>query len=239
VQKRPIVLLAVVVTALAAATAQGGTRETAIPAKDSLAIGWGFMNYVQPKDADSDHGSFVLAWLYYVTDHPARLFVGKMHGHPDVRDRDPRRPEILSVWSTYWQGQTETYRLRREGNQLIVELVFDPGEAPPGERPTTEATMEMLRITIPKGTKVSVLPSVDLDPPAYRRPMYGPTKPVLSGDDVTFVQSLLLDADDVDGLFGKRTSEAVIEYQSANGLDADGVVGPKTWKSLLTLLDAR
>ena len=35
-----------------------------------------------------------------------------------------------------------------------------------------------------------------------------------------------------DGIFGKLTKAAVISYQSQNGLDPDGVVGPLTWASL-------
>jgi len=36
-----------------------------------------------------------------------------------------------------------------------------------------------------------------------------------------------------DGVFGKLTHEAVVAYQKAHSLKADGIVGEKTWKSLL------
>lgn len=36
-----------------------------------------------------------------------------------------------------------------------------------------------------------------------------------------------------DGVFGKLTREAVVAYQKAHSLKADGIVGEKTWKSLL------
>lgn len=36
-----------------------------------------------------------------------------------------------------------------------------------------------------------------------------------------------------DGDFGSATEKAVVKYQSANGLDADGICGPKTWAKLL------
>lgn len=36
-----------------------------------------------------------------------------------------------------------------------------------------------------------------------------------------------------DGDFGNATQKAVIKYQKAKGLDADGIVGPKTWAKLL------
>ena len=38
-----------------------------------------------------------------------------------------------------------------------------------------------------------------------------------------------------DGDFGSATRAAVVEYQRENGLDADGIVGPKTWAKLLGL----
>ena len=36
----------------------------------------------------------------------------------------------------------------------------------------------------------------------------------------------------VDGVFGKKTEEAVKDFQQKNGLKADGIVGPKTWTAL-------
>ena len=37
----------------------------------------------------------------------------------------------------------------------------------------------------------------------------------------------------VDGTFGPATAKAVKAFQSANGLDADGAVGTKTWSKLV------
>lgn len=37
----------------------------------------------------------------------------------------------------------------------------------------------------------------------------------------------------VDGVFGAKTKAAVIDFQTKNGLTADGIVGPKTWEKLL------
>tara|TARA_B110000259_G_scaffold151187_1_gene170816 strand:- start:2857 stop:3822 length:966 start_codon:yes stop_codon:yes gene_type:complete len=51
-----------------------------------------------------------------------------------------------------------------------------------------------------------------------------------TGDLVRILQELL----DInpDGEFGNQTKTAVIKFQKANGLTADGVVGPLTWKTL-------
>ena len=35
-----------------------------------------------------------------------------------------------------------------------------------------------------------------------------------------------------DGIFGALTEEAVIEFQKANGLTPDGIVGDNTWAKL-------
>ena len=37
----------------------------------------------------------------------------------------------------------------------------------------------------------------------------------------------------IDGIFGERTKQAVIQFQSSQGLAADGIVGPQTWAALM------
>lgn len=57
----------------------------------------------------------------------------------------------------------------------------------------------------------------------------------MKGDDVSNLQTALKNAGynvDVDGSFGSQTLEAVKQYQQANGLDADGMVGPQTQAKL-------
>ena len=57
-----------------------------------------------------------------------------------------------------------------------------------------------------------------------------------SGDEVKALQERLnelgYNCGDADGKFGTKTVTAVKAFQKANGLDADGVVGRKTWAAL-------
>ena len=40
---------------------------------------------------------------------------------------------------------------------------------------------------------------------------------------------------EVDGIFGSKTKQAIMNYQSAcKNLEVDGIVGPKTWAALIT-----
>lgn len=56
------------------------------------------------------------------------------------------------------------------------------------------------------------------------------------GDIVTMMQDLLSKNGStlqVDGIFGSGTASALRAFQKKNGLEADGVCGPKTWAALL------
>ena len=39
----------------------------------------------------------------------------------------------------------------------------------------------------------------------------------------------------VDGIFGSLTRQAVLDFQRSHGLTADGIVGPITWRHLVSL----
>lgn len=59
------------------------------------------------------------------------------------------------------------------------------------------------------------------------------------GNEVEFLQKTLMDKGEklpkygADGDFGNETLKAVKSYQKKNGLVVDGIVGPKTWHSLI------
>jgi peptidoglycan hydrolase-like protein with peptidoglycan-binding domain len=58
-----------------------------------------------------------------------------------------------------------------------------------------------------------------------------------AGDDVKRLQRVFarvkaLLPDDVDGVFGPKTEQAVKDFQQSDGLVTDGVVGPITWSHI-------
>ena len=59
---------------------------------------------------------------------------------------------------------------------------------------------------------------------------------LMRGEDVKLCQEQLnkkgCDAGVEDGIFGLKTYDAVIEFQTENGLEVDGIVGQKTWAKL-------
>lgn len=63
-----------------------------------------------------------------------------------------------------------------------------------------------------------------------------------TGEAVRKAQELLnmsgYSAGEADGVFGAKTLAAVKNYQAANGLTSDGVIGPMTWTSLLAIESA-
>jgi hypothetical protein len=58
--------------------------------------------------------------------------------------------------------------------------------------------------------------------------------PLLKGDDVRKWQAQMKKLGytiDVDGYFGPKSKAVCVKFQKAEHLDADGIVGPKTWKA--------
>ncbi len=62
------------------------------------------------------------------------------------------------------------------------------------------------------------------------------TTPAMQGPDVLAVQRRLIAIGDLqgalDGVFGPQTRDAVVAFQRASGIRADGIVGPDTWIAL-------
>jgi hypothetical protein len=63
--------------------------------------------------------------------------------------------------------------------------------------------------------------------------------PYMTGDDVLWLQQRLLslgytEVGTADGIFGVNTEQAVIIFQTRNGLAVDGIVGRLTWNTLFS-----
>jgi hypothetical protein len=90
---------------------------------------------------------------------------------------------------------------------------------------------------VPPAAKPKPSPSLVVELPAAGRLQRGDT-----GEDVVTLQKALLalklDPGSPDGTFGDSTEAAVISFQSANGLDPDGVVGGETMRKLNAALKA-
>ncbi|MDX9990814.1 MAG: peptidoglycan-binding domain-containing protein [Anaerolineales bacterium] len=74
--------------------------------------------------------------------------------------------------------------------------------------------------------------------PSFTRDLYL-SNPPMQGDDVRMLQERLLELgySEVglpDGIFGKMSEAAVRRFQQNNGLEVDGYLGPKTWRTLFS-----
>lgn len=77
-------------------------------------------------------------------------------------------------------------------------------------------------------------------PPAAPDPCLNSSQQIRLGDRgeaVSDAQCLLLrkgysEVGRADGVFGERTRSATVRFQQANGLQADGIIGPRTWAKL-------
>jgi len=77
----------------------------------------------------------------------------------------------------------------------------------------------------------------DDDPiPPLTRNLYYREGDLMRGEDVRQCQERLIvkgyNPGTPDGVYGKKSRDAVILFQRANGLEADGIVGQKTWGKL-------
>jgi murein L,D-transpeptidase YcbB/YkuD len=116
---------------------------------------------------------------------------------------------------------------------LAAAGVFS-GSGSNNEAVTTASTTTTTATTTPATTRPST--------PATPAPT-APLKPGDSGDQVKVLQTALAklgySPGKVDGEYGPATTEAVKQFQKANNLDADGVVGPKTREALAAKLRAQ
>ncbi len=80
------------------------------------------------------------------------------------------------------------------------------------------------------------LPNIKQNNHKFKSTAYALSKQGSCGEEVRNIQSKLKDrglyAGNIDGIFGKQTKNAVLEFQRQNGLVADGIAGPNTLNAL-------
>jgi len=98
----------------------------------------------------------------------------------------------------------------------------------------------------PTTTTTTTTATQPTTPTPAPKPVPAPTtnlKPGDTGPQVKVLQkalaSLGYSPGKVDGVYGPSTKQAVVEFQKASGLTADGVVGPKTLAALKSALTAK
>jgi peptidoglycan hydrolase-like protein with peptidoglycan-binding domain len=68
-----------------------------------------------------------------------------------------------------------------------------------------------------------------LTPPTLQNGSHGPAVRSLQR---TLVMIKLLDFEEIDGIFGPHTEDAVRSFQEGEGITVDGIAGPQTWGAL-------
>lgn len=123
--------------------------------------------------------------------------------------------------------------------QALAKAGFSPGAADGQFGPKTDAAVKSFQRAKGLVADGIVGPKTwaKLNEVASATGGSGPTlKQGASGAPVTALQNRLnqlgFNAGAADGQFGPKTTAAVKAFQSAKGLVADGVVGPKTWNQL-------
>ncbi|NJO71326.1 MAG: peptidoglycan-binding protein [Oscillatoriales cyanobacterium RM1_1_9] len=133
---------------------------------------------------------------------------------------------------------------------MATSTVSENGDLEAPEAPKAPAAVSLKDILFPTNlfpTQKSIRPSQPPEPQSgiFSEPFYqGTERPIRvrvlekgnNGEQVKELQKLLLahgfDPGKPDGVFGARTEQAVQEFQSAQGLEIDGLVSRATWQAL-------
>jgi peptidoglycan hydrolase-like protein with peptidoglycan-binding domain len=131
----------------------------------------------------------------------------------------PRLRWLLGNAATYgfsWELQSETWHIRYVAGDRLPEGVVNLERFLQGAGPTPQP--EERPEPAPAAPRILKL-----------------TQPHQRGDDVELLQRLL-NMSVQDGIFGKDTHQAVIEFQAQVELEPDGKVGPLTWARIHDVL---
>ncbi len=96
---------------------------------------------------------------------------------------------------------------------------------------TTNATVQPVPETKIPESKIKVSPPVSAPTEKLDLPPVGNFKPTAVEIQTALKNAGFYNAE-IDGKIGPVTKKAIVDFQKAKGLQADGKVGPKTWEVL-------
>lgn len=87
-----------------------------------------------------------------------------------------------------------------------------------------------------------IVPRYDEEEPEHSPTVYGPVSTIRKGSKGDAVKALQIALNawgcslEVDGDFGNLTRNALVSFQTAQGIEVDGICGPQTWLKVYTFL---
>jgi GH24 family phage-related lysozyme (muramidase) len=179
------------------------------------------------KSVDAKYGPKVAKYdaIYHLSQNEFDALVSFAYNIGDIEELTAKgtrsRAEIRSAWPKYRKsgGKVRQGLIERREAELALFNLYSP-EAPTGNP-----------YPAPTGTVASneTAAAIQL------------SKWIPQGEMVKAVQLELVrigySIGKVDGICGKATTSAVIEFQRGAGLSVDGAVGPKTWAALVAAKD--
>ena len=160
-------------------------------------------------------------------------------------NRTLKAQEAASVWNIGNVELGEKIDNISEGEDLVLLSgpttgVVDQGSSTEGEWYLVRRTNTSVPLGWVEGRFLEFTPLIH--EMIYDGPQYvGLLRARLStnSEAIKFVQTRLqklgYSTGTIDGVFGQNTRSAVIEFQTQNGLQADGIVGPDTWSMLVNI----
>lgn len=165
------------------------------------------------------------------TDVNGRAWAGG-YERADKSRLPPQCPPGWVYWATYTEPQYDA--LERVCRALVrhygLTEIIGHSDVSPGRKFDPGPMLDMGRI---RAAAFAQAPDTEpAPPPSQGNPLGYPTlSEGTSGWAVVELQRRLAGLA-VDGQFGPRTRAAVIAYQQSRALTPDGIVGPKTWRTL-------
>jgi peptidoglycan hydrolase-like protein with peptidoglycan-binding domain len=128
---------------------------------------------------------------------------------------------VLAI-AIYFTGCGKKQKASEESSEIMSMEELGSAVTQQAQTTPAESKAQTAQTSVTTG-----IPEVKLEPPVPS----GPYKPTSQG-----IQTALKNAGfytgNIDGKIGPLSKKAIEEFQKANGLKADGKVGPKTWELL-------